>query len=469
MDRVLKIIYDKRYHRDGNTEILLNGVHPAVISYIEQHNGTNRSVQEICKDIEISNADQQWSCFFRHANFLGYSNRSFNSNEIITIDEIIDDDSIYLLPIEICGNLEDLVQNFKLTINGESYDYSFIDTLDCRIVDYLKTGKVKLLINIIHDPLNNSMVISQIEKYFNNYGIDGSNIIIIGGNNFQEHFQAVPDSKIKITYGYLMVQQAGDRISQFPYIGSLGYKSDAVWESDLDKSKIRTKRFLCWNRTMKHHRYLLAYLALKYDLLNNSYFSFLNPQGGESTIVQYLLSYTNNLEESNYYGKQINELIPYDLDTHNLDAQQKLGFPTNNNKKEFYENSYIHITSETVFNDNSIICPFFSEKTFHPVINLQPFIYVGCVGALKKLKEWGIKTFHPYIDESYDDEYDTVRRFKMIENEIKRLLDKPIEEIHDWYYSIIDILIHNQKTLLSFSSINPFENALKDIQKFYPY
>jgi hypothetical protein len=100
-------------------------------------------------------------------------------------------------------------------------------------------------------------------------------------------------------------------------------------------------------------------------------------------------------------------------------------------------------------------------------VNLQPFIYVGCFGALKKLKEWGVKTFHPYIDESYDNERDPVRRFGMIEHEIKKLAEKPIEEIHDWYYSITDVLIHNQQNLETFANMNPFENALKDIQKFY--
>ena len=101
------------------------------------------------------------------------------------------------------------------------------------------------------------------------------------------------------------------------------------------------------------------------------------------------------------------------------------------------------------------------------MVNLQPFIYVGCAGALKQLQEWGIKTFHPYIDESYDDEKDPVIRFKMIENEIRKLNEKPMEEIHEWYYSIKDTLLHNQQQLKTFSTMNPFENAFNDIKKFY--
>ena len=31
----------------------------------------------------------------------------------------------------------------------------------------------------------------------------------------------------------------------------------------------------------------------------------------------------------------------------------------------------------------------------------------------------------------------------MIEKEINKLCNKPIEEIHEWYWSIVDILKHN--------------------------
>ena len=98
---------------------------------------------------------------------------------------------------------------------------------------------------------------------------------------------------------------------------------------------------------------------------------------------------------------------------------------------------------------------------------MQPFIYVGFAGALKQLKVWGFKTFYPYIDESYDDERDSIIRCKMIENEIRKLNEKSIEELHQWYYSIKDILLHNQTHLKTFSIMNPFENALNDIKKFY--
>jgi len=463
MGSILKIIYDNKY---GN-EYLLNGVHPAVISYIQKFSNENRNVDSIKNEIASVNTDQKWSSFFRHSNFLGYYTKHFGNENIITIDEIQNDDSIYLLPIEVGTGLHDFLGQITLTVEKVTYNYTFVDTLDVKLLNKIKAGTVKLLINLIHDPVDWPDTINDLEMYFNSHGIDGSNIIIISGNNFQEYYKHYPNNKIKITYGNLLLQQAGERLYHFPYTSSLGYISDAVNETDLNSDTIRTKKFLCWNRTMRSHRYWLAYIALKYNLLNDSYFSFLNPSLDIDSLTKNLVTYIDNYDESTIYSQQIYKMIPYDLDTHNLTVEQKVSFSTNNNKKEFYQNSYIHITSETTLGSLMTDGIFFSEKTFHPIINLQPFIYVGCFGALKQLKEWGFKTFHPFIDESYDDEKDSIIRFKMIENEIRKLNEKPIQEIHEWYYSISDILLHNQQLLKTFSTMNPFENAFNDIKKFY--
>jgi hypothetical protein len=463
MGSILKIIYDNKY---GN-EYLLNGVHPAVISYIQKFSNENRNVDSIKNEIASVNTDQKWSSFFRHSNFLRYYTKHFGNENIITIDEIQNDDSIYLLPIEVGTGLTDFIGPITLTVDGVTYNYTFVDTIDTRVLDKLKSGKVKLLINLIHEPLYNTETIDEVEKYFSSYGIDGSNIIIIGGNNFQEYYKFYPKNKIKITYGNLLLQQAGERLNYFPYFSGLLYISDAVNETDLNSNIVRPKKFLCWNRTMRAHRYWLAYLALKHNLLSDSYFSFLNPSLDINSLTKILVKYTSDYEESSINAEQIYKMIPYELDTHHLTAEQKRGFPTDNNKKEFYENSYVHITSETSLGNSMSEGIFFSEKTFHPILNLQPFIYIGCFDALKKLRELGFKTFHPYIDESYDDEKDPIARFKMIEKEIQKINERPIEEIHQWYYSIKDMLLHNQTQLKTFSIINPFENAFSDIKKFY--
>jgi len=104
--------------------------------------------------------------------------------------------------------------------------------------------------------------------------------------------------------------------------------------------------------------------------------------------------------------------------------------------------------------------PFISEKTYRPISNLQPFIMVGNYHSLRYLKEFGFKTFSPFIDESYDDETDYTIRMQKIYSEIEKLNNMPINEIHDWYYSITDILLHNQKHLMDLASMNPYQDTI---------
>ena len=55
-----------------------------------------------------------------------------------------------------------------------------------------------------------------------------------------------------------------------------------------------------------------------------------------------------------------------------------------------------------------------------------------------------------------------------IHNEVKRLCNMTNEELHNWYWSMEDILVHNHKLLLEYHKTKPygvdFINELYDIQ-----
>jgi hypothetical protein len=69
--------------------------------------------------------------------------------------------------------------------------------------------------------------------------------------------------------------------------------------------------------------------------------------------------------------------------------------------------------------------------------------------SLKLFKELGYKTFDSIIDESYDDIKDDEIRFSMIMDQINRLSKMTIDEVHDMYLSVKDILEYNYDHLLS--------------------
>ena len=141
-----------------------------------------------------------------------------------------------------------------------------------------------------------------------------------------------------------------------------------------------------------------------------------------------------------------------DKGQHNLKSEENLTFNIINAWTD--ENytahlaSYFDICFESFFYDESEVISL-TEKIFKPIINFQPFIYVATRGSLQILRDLGFKTFEPFIDESYDQELDNDKRLLMAYEQIKRLCLMTKQEIHEWFWKMQDILIHNHQHLLS--------------------
>lgn len=107
--------------------------------------------------------------------------------------------------------------------------------------------------------------------------------------------------------------------------------------------------------------------------------------------------------------------------------------------------SWCTVVSEASYGDSEGAC-FISEKTFKPIACQQPFIVFGSKHVLKNLKEMGYKTFHPYINETYD-ELPTWERMEAITRELVRLNAMSHEERLEWFKNLEPILKHNFETL----------------------
>jgi hypothetical protein len=129
-----------------------------------------------------------------------------------------------------------------------------------------------------------------------------------------------------------------------------------------------------------------------------------------------------------------------------------------NNRADFenrslylYENSLVSVVNETTFyhgwNPNE--SRFLSEKIFKPIGVGHPFIFVTVPKALEVLRTLGYKTFHPYIDESYDEEFDNCTRMKMIIKEVERISNFTQEERTEFVKNVKIICDFNQALLKS--------------------
>lgn len=449
MDRILKVVYDNWYE----TVPLSNGIHPVLFNYLKQSISNSSNVDSSVRNLMNS----EMFPFRYHDNLFKY----FKDYTKICPEEITDNNDIYIYPVEIKTNINTLYKKHTFTLNGARYDYQLDSTFSPKILSYLQTGKVKLVINYIHDPISHPDEMIGFDRFIKSIGIDGNNVKVVSGNKF-----TVPNSDILVTSGPLLYpREDSERITSSPQPGRLGYINDYVKEHDLDYSKIRPYKFLCFNRqlTGRAHRIALAYLALKYDLLTTSIFSFLEKIDERQTFMSAYpwKHYYQNVDMKEVSG-QISKMLPLEIDTQRLEQSEKTNFSTHNNKKELYLNTYIHIVSETRFHYGE--SPFISEKTYRPIANLQPFLYVGNYNSLKNLHDMGFKTFHPCINEAYDLEKDPETRMLMIEQELKKLNDLTIEQLHELYYNVKDILVYNRNHLATFTNAQPYQNLIRELQ-----
>jgi hypothetical protein len=127
-----------------------------------------------------------------------------------------------------------------------------------------------------------------------------------------------------------------------------------------------------------------------------------------------------------------------------------------------YEESFFSVTTNTLFEEKAV---FLDEKVWKPILNYHPFIFVGCGGSLEELGRQGFKTFHPFIDESYDKEKHPVKRMRMIIKEVERLCSYTMEEMNNWYEQLLPRLKYNHNHLFNLESFNQFVRVLNNACK----
>jgi hypothetical protein len=104
-----------------------------------------------------------------------------------------------------------------------------------------------------------------------------------------------------------------------------------------------------------------------------------------------------------------------------------------------YNQTYYSFVCETFSNPN-MAC--FTEKFAKPVIAQRPFVVFGSEYHLRAFRSLGFKTFHPIIDESYDEETNKDRRIDKIIQAMHELSSKDPRTVLE---SLRPVLEHNKK------------------------
>lgn len=256
------------------------------------------------------------------------------------------------------------------------------------------------------------------------------------------------DDFMKVKNIEFLIYDAGSPVVE--YFRTTDYKSEnVIYEQNVDyslplESELNDKRnkyFLSLNRNSgRLHRPKLVL-----ELINNNLFD----KGLVSLLKSDEFDKFSNEEGNEMYKELIYNKYPFVVDFE--DADFVSGMHNFFTKKDMWMETYFSVVSETSASDDWC---FITEKTVRPIIYYHPFIVWGNPGTLKVLKEYGFETFPEFFDESYDTIYDSKKRLSIIINNLNRLCNMSLDEIHTLYQSIIPKLIHNRNLLISLHTEN---------------
>lgn len=240
--------------------------------------------------------------------------------------------------------------------------------------------------------------------------------------------------------------------------GMLGLDDDSKVRAYLDtpyQLGSRDKRFLNFNRVPRPHRMMLASKLYGAGLLDQGYMSF-NHKADDLDALAYFQNFFPVTDEFQDYcmdhinfERFIDDYCPMVL---NRTPDRDNPVEIVDDDVDYYRNSYFSIVTETVYYENDDMnhdanfhSTFLSEKTWKPIMMKHPFVLVGCHHSLHMLRNIGYKTFHPYIDETYDVTHDAHSRMLFAWREIERLIRMSDAEWLELQRDIAPIVEYNFK------------------------
>ena len=199
---------------------------------------------------------------------------------------------------------------------------------------------------------------------------------------------------------------------------------DVLLKSFHKSNQLRPYHYLCYNFNRKPHR---------------------------EKVVKFLMNKKHGLLSSPYHNLF-------------LDGKKSVDGWTSKNRNLYYyanrthyNNTYFSIITESHFsNIDDIDNLSFTEKTWKPITNFHPFFMVGGYQSLSKLKELGFETFHQYFDESYEE-----LGLDYMLKAVNDVLKKDIKQIHDIYYGMNEVLVHNFNNYFKIC-----EEEIEDLQNY---
>ena len=120
------------------------------------------------------------------------------------------------------------------------------------------------------------------------------------------------------------------------------------------------------------------------------------------------------------------------------------------------QKSFLYVCTETVYNYPT---EYLSEKSYKGITCKRPFVILGAPGSLKRLQEFGFKTFDSWWDESYDSILSDQKRLLKVYAIIKDICNRSYADLDKILIEMEPILDYNFNHYQTFSQneLNSFE------------
>jgi hypothetical protein len=257
-------------------------------------------------------------------------------------------------------------------------------------------------------------------------------------------------------FGRLVTEllKAGVNLNKIIMIGASKYKDPRV-----EIHYVNHLEECFYNKIIRNKSSFIE--SLKPTVHKTNYFTFLNGRCN-SIHKQYMVK---KIYESSYFTKCIFSLIraeKYNLLPKNLldklpieaapYLHNKIETQADNNITNLFRSSYfgliqtasIHIWRKHTLESRLPL------DIYHSALAMRPYIISSnFIGVTDFLHTIGYKTFHPYIDESYDKEPDIRKRYTMILKQIDKLCSMSFTELDQLLLEMRPILLHNAKRVVS--------------------
>jgi len=219
------------------------------------------------------------------------------------------------------------------------------------------------------------------------------------------------------------------------------------------KNRHIKKKYISFNRLTSHrrvYRSLLINELIKHNILDQGYVSYNDvcPENNQdyrynlAEAVKSKLISTELMQQAVYNISQTD--LPLRIDYKNDTVIPNTSFVLS--AVEETMESFCYLVTETCYWESK---HHLTEKIFKPIVSRMPFVLAGPAHNLKYLREYGFKTFSPWIDESYDDIEDPVQRMQAIGNTMSKICSLSASELEDMLVEMTPVLEHNYQRFYS--------------------